>query len=525
MTLLPLVERELRVAARRRSTYMVRLFSTAVVFILTAMLLITKGIFGSSANLGPFLFTVLSVYAFVFCNVAAVFLTADCLSEEKREGTLGLLFLTDLQGYDVVLGKFVARALNAFYALLAALPMLAIPVTMGGVTGAQFWSTTLALVNALFFALALGMAVSALSRESGKAMGNTFALLLLVNGVLPLAGQIFGRTGPARIFTDLVLLSPGQAFFGVFVPSHFWQTLLASNLLGWLFLGLAAWALPRNWHEEPVKEAVVARPRRWFQKLARQDGSYRGALLDNNPVLWLAQSRAARPAVIWTLAALAALPEVAGFGGLGPFGGFFAVLALPLQIFPFLFKFLLARQACLVFAEARQNNALETVLGTALTTKEIIQGQWQALRRLFLWPFVLLVVLRSVLTYVQLIAMIKAMGALPWVVTNLGGAGMVLGLITLVFDFFALGWMGMWMALKCKKPQHAAAWTMFFVIVLPSVFMCGMRIITDVIFFSVFRGKVLTHLRAVALPEYRALLPAVPPPLRTDPHTPPVIAR
>ena len=29
--------------------------------------------------------------------------TADSLSAEKREGTLGLLFLTDLRGYDVVL--------------------------------------------------------------------------------------------------------------------------------------------------------------------------------------------------------------------------------------------------------------------------------------------------------------------------------------------------------------------------------------------------------------------------------------
>ena len=51
------------------------------------------------------LFTVLNAIAFIFCLLAGVFLTADCLSEEKREGTLGLLFLTSLKGYDVVLGK------------------------------------------------------------------------------------------------------------------------------------------------------------------------------------------------------------------------------------------------------------------------------------------------------------------------------------------------------------------------------------------------------------------------------------
>ena len=41
---------------------------------------------------------------------------------------------------------------------------------MGGVTGAQFWETTLALVNALFCSLAAGMFVSAISRDPQKAM-------------------------------------------------------------------------------------------------------------------------------------------------------------------------------------------------------------------------------------------------------------------------------------------------------------------------------------------------------------------
>ena len=37
-------------------------------------------------------------------------MTADCLSEEKREGTLGLLFLTDLRGYDIVVSSSSAWA-------------------------------------------------------------------------------------------------------------------------------------------------------------------------------------------------------------------------------------------------------------------------------------------------------------------------------------------------------------------------------------------------------------------------------
>ena len=79
--------------------------------------------------------------------------TADCLSEEKRDGTLGLLFLTDLKGYDVVGGKLVATSLNAFYGLTAIFPLLAIPLLMGGVTNGEFWRMALVLANTFLFSL------------------------------------------------------------------------------------------------------------------------------------------------------------------------------------------------------------------------------------------------------------------------------------------------------------------------------------------------------------------------------------
>ena len=119
------------------------------------------------------------------CLLAGVLLTADCLSEEKRDGTLGLLFLTDLKGYDVVLGKFIAMSLNAIYGLLAILPITGLPLLMGGVTGGEFWRMNLALLNALFVSLAMGVCVSAFGRESQRVMGVTLVLLVLLAGGLP----------------------------------------------------------------------------------------------------------------------------------------------------------------------------------------------------------------------------------------------------------------------------------------------------------------------------------------------------
>src|SRR5437762_6345486 len=69
-----------------------------------------------SAMHGRYLFRALFGFAFVYCLFIGARLTADCLSEEKRDGTLGLLFLTDLKGYDVVFGKLAATSVNSIYA-------------------------------------------------------------------------------------------------------------------------------------------------------------------------------------------------------------------------------------------------------------------------------------------------------------------------------------------------------------------------------------------------------------------------
>ena len=104
MTFLPIVDRELRLAARRRTTYLARIGTAALVILIFGGLQLTQAF-----RLGPFFtagqtqFFVLKWLGFLFACSAGVFLTSDALSEEKREGTLGLLFLTDLNGFDVVL--------------------------------------------------------------------------------------------------------------------------------------------------------------------------------------------------------------------------------------------------------------------------------------------------------------------------------------------------------------------------------------------------------------------------------------
>jgi len=88
---------------------------------------------GTPKSISMALFGNLTGAAVLYCLFSGVRATADCLSEEKREGTLGLLFLTDLKGYDVVLGKLAGTSLNALYSLLAVVPLLAVPLLLAAV--------------------------------------------------------------------------------------------------------------------------------------------------------------------------------------------------------------------------------------------------------------------------------------------------------------------------------------------------------------------------------------------------------
>jgi ABC-type multidrug transport system permease subunit len=111
----------------------------------------------------------------LYCLAAGRLMTADCLSREKREGTLGLLFLTDLKGYDVVLGKLAATSLDGFYGLLAVFPLAGHSAADGGMTNGELWRMVLVLVNTFLFSLAIGLFVSAVNRDEQKAMGRISA--------------------------------------------------------------------------------------------------------------------------------------------------------------------------------------------------------------------------------------------------------------------------------------------------------------------------------------------------------------
>ncbi|MBI3417114.1 MAG: ABC transporter permease subunit [Verrucomicrobia bacterium] len=515
MTLLPIAARELRVAARKRSTFWLRIIAALVAFVLGCgfLALSVMGVGAGFMNVGKGLFTTLAWLCLAAALSAGLFLTSDCLSEEKREGTLGFLFLTDLRGFDVVLGKLLATSLCGAYALLAVLPVLALTLVMGGVSGTEFWRSALALLNALFLSLAAGMFVSAISRDSQKALAATFLVLLLLVVGGPAADATAASVAQRPFAPCFSLASAGYLLVlaGGFGRSPFWPTLFVNQAIAWTFLLLACWLLPRVWQERGKARSSRATGWAYDWKFGgvKRRLALRRKLIELNPVVWLACRERWQTFSVWlVLLAISGVVSVI-FLRSGP-TAFWPAWTLFGGLLTLMMYLGVASQSVRFFVEARRSGLLELLLSTPLPARAIVQGQWRALLRMFGAPLTVCLVLqifgtvqsqRMMLGQVAVIAPVVVATnsttinapSTTFTVTNgittttvvlpagttpagfffsssqrdLMLAVSILGILAQIANLVAIVWFGMWMGLNSRTTNLATLKTMLFVQIIP----------------------------------------------------------
>jgi alpha-tubulin suppressor-like RCC1 family protein/ABC-type transport system involved in cytochrome c biogenesis permease component len=472
MTFLPIVGRELREAARRADTYWTRLRMPALAIVLAAGFVIAD--FGSSSQfLGRQTFHVIGGLALLSSLLAGRLFTADCLSSEKREGTLGLLFLTDLKGHDVVLGKLAATSVRALYGLLAVFPVLALPMLMGGITNGEFWRVVLVLVDTFLFSLSIGIFVSAMSRDARRAMAGNFALLLLFVLVLPVCGFLiiyfrgWVSPGPAIGF-----FFPSPVYTGFFAldaqfkkwSAFFWWSAGVIHAITWLLLLLAGRIVPRTWQDKPA--LARSGKMRWGEFWRRvsyghpkYQAPFRKRLLDVNAFYWLAARARLKRAHVWIFLTLAGCWWLWGRLANGEFWLDEAVSITLALIINSTLKLWVALESAQRLAEDQKTGALELLLTTPLTARDIVRGQMLALRRQFLVPTLTVIGVEIVLmlmsfqhsnrSHTEIFIMFAAI------------------MVMLVADMITLAWVGMSKGLMARTLNHAIIQTIARVLVVP----------------------------------------------------------
>jgi hypothetical protein len=527
MSFLPIVERELQVAARRWLTHWTRLLAALLALLIFAGLQIiaeaSKGVF----NAGHYQFSILKWLSFAFAYAAGVFLTADSLSEEKREGTLGLLFLTDLRGHDVILGKLISNSVRTTYGLLATFPIIGLTLMTGGVAGAEFWRIMLIICNTLFISLAAGLLVSSVSRDSMKAMNGTLLVLVIILAGLPLMDLGWAGWDYSKFQPRLSIASPAYLFSiaDAIYPRNYWISLGIQHALGWSFLILSSVCTPRAWQEK-AGNANASRSSlgcRWRFGGPRGRIALRRKLLDPNPVLWLTMRDRWLPRLTWVVTGLGVVWLGASLliaGDLKPLEA-----ANTMQtIFAILLELWVAAQACRFFVEAVRNGVLELLLVTPLNLSQIVRSQWTSILRTFLIPTLLLLAVKTaggLLILMQMkVSMASVRGPQNLNFVWYQAMGMIAGLASFAGNLVAVAWFGMWMGLTTRKPSFAVLKTISFVLVLPwlalmfitGIFMAilafakgpfwmipllvaGICLVKDIVFITWSRRRLLTSLR------------------------------
>jgi len=469
----PVIQRELRVASRRSQTWQVR-----VVFGVGAMVALAFGLAlpdVPARERGQSLLMCLGVCGLVLCLFSGTYLTADAISLEKRGGTLGLLFLTPLKGWQIVLGKAAIHSMQVGYALLGAFPILFIPLLMGGVGWAEVTRILLVLMASLLLSLAVGMFWSTIAFQAQTAVLASAVSMILIT-LLPwlepflegLLTQRFGSMiGPPQIspMTSMVFAfeanyrmqggSVGPGNSGAFV---YWGSLVLIAGSGAVLLVISGWMLPWLWRRsEAGGRAGMSVPRACRPRLRAMAEARLSATRDRAPLEWLFQRRLGES--IWLR-----LVRGAGFCFFvimlvtsvttrhwreGFIGAFCAAYALHLVT-----RIQLAVSATGSLVEDRRNGALETLLVTPVTNGDVVDAHHRALKRAFRRPLWLLLGMNGalqlcVVAFHEHLHMDHGAGAV-FSVGFIGGA-----LVTLS-DFAALRWLCLRESLRSATPLKAA---------------------------------------------------------------------
>ncbi len=497
MSFLPIAHRELISAARKRGTWIRRTLFFVTMLGVAAFVTINSAN-SSPASQGEQLFDIIATCLVFYAATVGIHATADAFGWEKREGTLGLLFLTDLSGGDVVAGKLAAKATNAFYGLLSMIPLLAMPLLLGGVRLERVVLTSVMLIATSFVSLSIGLWVSSRSTNERRAMVLTFGLLFvyLVGPVLAAAlseevfrGQsndswIYGVISPLMGVVHVQIITTGGAGAPPW-PKYLWLYSLGFTfLISALAILNAARHLPHSWSPELLEARKQKRSSRSADRLPvdqrpsttnatfksmidqwkRRYAMKQRPLLNLHPYMWLGERFADKRlmAAIVTVSLLT-LPIVflSTSGTRLDFG-----LVVPFfYIASFLLLIWMVAEPIVRLNEDRHAGALELVLTTPMQGPEIIRGMQRSMLRIFLAAGILLAAAALALNQLSP----PAENEEWWAWTPI---------IYLAACFGSLRWVGPWIGLSSKSVT-AGMIRALVLMALPAIVWSGVMILLD----------------------------------------------
>src|ERR1019366_9437749 len=505
LALPPLVERELRAGARRPLFYWLRgLLALATGFqgyeLLNHFAIAPppRAALMVMAPPGPTITGATVLHQMSWLLFLATLLmglvSADSITRERREGTLGLLLLTDLTPGEIVWGKMLSCGLTCFLVLLGSLPALMFPVLAGGVTGSEAALIGLGLVNTLFVVLTAGLWMSAAFRERRSAVPATLGLVAaLAFGPEVLGGSYFGTS--AVPFFRLAGLAGWMTTARMPVPYNllFVPWFITMHAVGWLFLWRASVTLTGGWQDQPHRQVREPEPAEDWPSRAPAPPLLEGAVAtsepasalaraswltdprpwDADPIRWRVERLGSVEGLLWLAVALNFLAQFGTLGSILNFGaapsdtwGLVSFVGMAVILFS---GGLIAWAGARFFQDTRHQQDLELLLTTPQGSRSILAGQWCVLRRALTWPLSVVLVLALPAGISLLYDFANGYQREFWSLLQ-----PFLIAVNLALEAVALCWVGMRFGLRGRNAITAVAGTVGLVQLLPLIMSVGL---------------------------------------------------
>jgi hypothetical protein len=238
--------------------------------------------------------------------------------------------------------------------------------------------------------------------------------------------------------------------------------------------------LPRVWQDRPAE----GRRRRWREWCRRalmgadaERRDFRRWLLAVNPIYWLASRERRTRWYPWILLLSVGVIVLWSCWQVRARGVQFEPLIFGSFFINWFFKHWITNAACHSFSTDRDKGALELLLCTPLTIREVLRGHALALRRQFLAPILTLLVVELGLYALAWHTDLMDRSGQQWLLP----AVFFCGLVVFVADIFALIWAGWWAGVVSKNASNAVSTVYFRMMILP-----WLAVVLGLVLFFIF---------------------------------------
>jgi len=241
----PILEKEMRVSARRMRTYLLRVgylgFFLLLLFMVYSATMDDRGA-GTARNsqraaeLGFGFFICFTMFSIWSMGIIGPVLTSTAIGSERMQKTMHVLLMTPINAWQIVAGKLFSRLLIALMLLGLSLPALAVVRLLGGIEIEQ-------IVAVLCVAAALALSSAALGLFFSTMINRAYAVILLSYAVqfiiyIILPGVITSVAVGMRATSSIRIMALITAF-----DPYFLATILAqgNGRMGSMMFGGQIW--------------------------------------------------------------------------------------------------------------------------------------------------------------------------------------------------------------------------------------------------------------------------------------------